>query len=391
METVSAQPMKNRFTIDGSDALEDHLAQTCQRVATGVRQLIPNGKLEALLLGGGYGRGHGGVLKTDSGEQPYNDLEFYVCLRGIDLLNQKKYSRAFHELSEKLFPEAGVEVELKISSLQKLRKNPPTMFAYDLRWGHQTVLGDDTSFTKNNAFHGSDIPLSEVTRLLMNRCAGLLFAKEHLQRKPFTADDADFVGRNHAKAQLGFGDVFLTAHGKYHWDCRERNERINTFSPEHNLPWLDEVRAHHKTGVEFKLHPKRTNLSMDHLCDQQRALTHLGLKIWLWLESIRLKQMFTSAQDYAASPVNKCPETNPIRNFLINLKTFGPAVLQAGSPRRYPREKLLHSLSLLLWEPEIFTSLDSASRRQVQADLRTEATAFADLVRAFENLWKNFN
>src|SRR5687767_13815582 len=74
--------MTDRFTIDGSDSLEKHLAETCKRVAVGVREIIPNGRLDALLLGGGYGRGQGGVLRTDADDKPYNDLEFYVCLNG---------------------------------------------------------------------------------------------------------------------------------------------------------------------------------------------------------------------------------------------------------------------------------------------------------------------
>src|SRR5688572_7629618 len=71
-----------RFTIDGSPALEQHLALTCAKIAAGIRGLIPPGRLEAVLLGGGYGRGEGGVLQTPMGARPYNDLEFYVCLRG---------------------------------------------------------------------------------------------------------------------------------------------------------------------------------------------------------------------------------------------------------------------------------------------------------------------
>src|SRR6185437_1721005 len=71
-----------RFTMDGSDALEKHLARICEKVLGGVRALISENKLEALVLGGGYGRGQGGVLKTNSGDAPYNDLEFYVFLRG---------------------------------------------------------------------------------------------------------------------------------------------------------------------------------------------------------------------------------------------------------------------------------------------------------------------
>src|SRR5438445_13084871 len=71
-----------RFTLDGSDELERHLTQTCQKVLAGIQAIVPSRKLEALLLGGGYGRGEGGVLKTEAGNQPYNDLEFYVFIRG---------------------------------------------------------------------------------------------------------------------------------------------------------------------------------------------------------------------------------------------------------------------------------------------------------------------
>ena len=381
--------MKARFTIDGSDALEKHLAQTCQHVATGVRGVIPNGELQALLLGGGYGRGQGGVLKTDSGDKPYNDLEFYVCVHGSEVLNRKKYRDAFHELSEKLSAEAGVEVEFKISSVQKLQKFPPTMFAYDLAWGHQTLIGDDTRFLERHTLHAENIPLSEATRLLMNRCSGLLFAKEHLQRKPFTNEDADFVGRNHAKAQLGLGDVFLAAHGNYHWDCRERNHRLAIFSPEHNLPWLDDVRRHHTLGMEFKLHPHLTTSAMENLCNRQRELTHLALKVWLWLESKRLNQMFTTSQEYVFHNASKCPETNPIRNVAVNAKTFRKNFLSAGRPFRYPRERMFNSLALLLWEPTILTN--SKLLRRVQTELRTDATTFKDFVRAYAILWRNFN
>jgi hypothetical protein len=168
-----------------------------------------------------------------------------------------------------------------------------------------------------------------------------------------------------------------------------RNERVLKFSPEHNLPWLDDVRRHHSLGMDFKFHPRLTTASMENLCDRQRELTHLALRVWLWLESKRLNQMFTSPREYVESNKNKCPETNPLRNFAINAKTFGKVFISAGRPFRYPRERLFDSLALLLWEPTALTR--DVFLRRIQTDLRTEATAFADLVRAYESLWKNFN
>lgn len=401
--------MTQRFTIDGSDGLEKRLAQTCQRVASGVREVVSSSRLEALLLGGGYGRGQGGVLRTSAEDQAYNDLEFYVCLRGSEILNQRKYHHALHQLAEQISPDAGLEVEFKITSLEKLRRTPPTMFSYDLACGHQSLIGEGNLF-QGTSLHAADIPLFEATRLLMNRCSGLLFAQEHLEHKPFTKGDADFVGRNHAKVQLAFGDVVLTAHGKYHWDCRERNHALAAFSSDHKLPWLDEVRQHHKLGVEFKLHPHRAIDSVETLLDHQRILADLGLKVWLWLESMRLKEKFTSAGDYALSRINKCPETNPLRNLLINLKTFGASALSEGRIFRYPRERLLHALALLLWEQNTLTHIaDGRPKPKAVPEMRAQirlltpsatlfkqpqkagATEFSVLVTAYETLWKKFN
>jgi hypothetical protein len=63
------KPHDKRFTLDGSDALEAHLARICEQVRRSVQSLIPAKTLEAIVLGGGYGRGEGGVFKTPAGDQ----------------------------------------------------------------------------------------------------------------------------------------------------------------------------------------------------------------------------------------------------------------------------------------------------------------------------------
>jgi hypothetical protein len=119
--------MNTRFTLDGSDALEAQLGDLCARVAEGVRQIVPTGKLHALVLGGGYGRGEGGVLRSESGEQPYNDLEFYVLYRG-SALSALRYKKTIHHLAEELTRSGQIEVELKLLPLEKLISSPASMF-----------------------------------------------------------------------------------------------------------------------------------------------------------------------------------------------------------------------------------------------------------------------
>lgn len=376
--------MSERFTLDGDAALERRLSELCQKVRAGAERIVPVGDIEALLLGGGYGRGEGGVLKSPNGDLPYNDLEFYVALRGNRLLNERKYSHAFHHLGEELSAEAGIEVEFKLSSLAKLQRERTTMFFYDLACGHKVVTGQPSVLASVKP-DAQAIPLYEATRLLMNRCSGLLFSEERLRRDTFTSEDADFVGRNQAKAQLAFGDVVLSARGQYHWSCRERHERLQQF--QENVPSLSQIRCHHALGVEFKLHPQKKTGGKENFLSLQNELVRLGEALWLWLESRRL-QPFASTKDYALSPVNKCPETSGLKNLLINARTFKTAGL-GGKGSRYPRERIFESLALLLWNPDCTRSPQLL--HHLQNNLQTDAADFAGLVSAYQKLWQRFN
>lgn len=379
--------MKQRFTIDGSDALEAHLGATCDKVLSRVRDLVPAGRLEGVLLGGGYGRGEGGVMKSAGGDQPYNDLEFYVFIRGNAVLAERKFRQPLHELGESLSPEACLDVEFKVMTLAKLRRSEPSMFYYDLLAGHHWILGDDSLLAMcEHHRDASLIPLHEATRLLFNRCSGLLYSLERLRRKNFGEADADFVGRNLAKAQLAFGDMLLAAQGKYHWSCRERHERLSACPFEGSLAWAEALKTEHAQGVAFKLHPTHSRETRETLAARHAALSDFGRQLWLWLESKRLGIPFGSPRDYAFSPSNKCPETSAWRNRLINLRAFGPSGLAWA---RYPRERLFNAMALMLWEPAVMT--DPALLSKTLAELQTNANGFAGLVVAFQQLWSRFN
>ncbi len=378
--------MSRRFTLDGSAALEQNLANLCEKVRHEVVQLVPPRQIESLFLGGGYGRGEGGVLRTASGDLPYNDLEFYVCLRGNPILNERSFSKGFHALSERLSREAGIEVEFKLSSQRKLLRETHTMFFYDLAWGHRVLIGDPLALAGREP-DSQKIPEFEATRLMMNRCSGLLYSQRKLLDEPFTCENGDFVGRNQAKAQLAFGDVLLATHGLYHWSCRERHKRLQNLSIP--FPLLAQLRCHHALGVEFKLHPQKKSGTREHFLPLQTELLQVGRELWLWLESRRLKQPFDSIESYALSPTDKCPETKAVRNVLINVRRFRSAVFSAGKTFRYPRERLLEALPLLLWEPSTLSS--KALLGRVQSNLQSNATSFPALVDDYFKLWQNFN
>ena len=374
-----------RFTRDGSDALESLIAQTCEEIGREVTRIVPAEKFQALLLGGGYGRGEGGVLSTPAGDAPYNDLEFFLLIQGHPRLNEKRYGAAIHSLEHRMTEKLGIEVEFKILSLEKLAASATTMFYYDLVCGHRVTAGPPNIL--DACSHHSDatkIPLHEATRLMMNRCSSLLFAAERLARSEFTQEDLDFSARNIAKAQLALGDVILTALGQYHWSCIERHQRLAKIH-EKSLP-MPELLAFHETGVAFKLRPNPGSSNREELQALHQAVTKAAWAVWTWQESKRLGMPAVSPLKYGRAG-NKCPETSALKNVLIRLRTFGAKGVISPLVFRYPREALLNSLAVMLWAPELISS----NCEWLSAQLNSQVTNQADALRAYEKLWHRFN
>jgi len=379
-----------RFTLDGDDALECHLELTCARVLSGIRGLIPTSKLEAVLLGGGYGRGEGGVLRGPAGDRPYNDLEFDVAIKGNRHVNEFRYHHRLEVLGEILTHLADVEVEFKITSLVELAARPVSMFSYDLIAGHRLLWSHPPASRLPGCDHhgcAESIPSEEATRLLMNRCSGLLFARVELEREPFTPAAADFARRNIAKVQLACGDAMLTACGRYHWSCRERHHRLERLAASEPWPWFDAVLRHHGAGVEFKLHPTAGGISRAALIALHCEVTTLAQQCWLCLEARRLRRVFPSARAYAEDAGDQCPDAPLLHNFMLNFRANGFRLRAQPSPWRHPRQRVFRSLALLLWEPATFT--DPQLRRRLETELQARTPTGGEGIAAYRALWRS--
>jgi hypothetical protein len=377
-----------RFTLDGDEALERHLALACERIVSGIRGLVPGDGLEAVLLGGGYGRGEGGVLRGPAGDRPYNDLEFYVAIRGSRHLNEARYGRRLEVLGEILTHLADAEVEFKVTSLAEMASSRVSMFSYDLACGHRLLWGAAPGpGLPGWSLHLSaeNIPQSEATRLLMNRCSGLLFARDQLGREPFTPVAAGFVGRNIAKAQLACGDALLAAFGRYHWSCGERHRRLADFDRARRPAWFDAALRHHAEGVVFKLHPDPEPAPRDVLLGRLAEITALSRECWLWVEARRLGRPFATARAYAEDGADKCPGSSPPMNLVLNLRADGYRPRAWRGMWRHPRQRIFHSLALLLWDPD--AAGEATLRARLAAELNVRGTGPVAWAGAYRGLW----
>jgi hypothetical protein len=162
------------------------------------------------------------------------------------------------------------------------------------------------------------------------------------------------------------------------------------FSPAAQPPGFDEIVSHHAYGVAFKLRPQSFTQSPYEFEQEHQRVSSLALDLWLWLESRRLHQPFASPVEYASRGILKCPDSTSWRNYLLNLRTFGVSALANPMALRYPRERLLNSLALLLWEQDGSDQNDADTVRNLQQQLLTNADDWSGLVAAYKRFWPSY-
>lgn len=380
--------MADRYFIDNEPALAARLDVFLGKLHRSLADSPFAAQIVVLLLGGGYGRGEGGVYRGSEveGAALYNDLEFYVVTTG--LRTPEKLPEWCHHWAEEGHRETGIEVEFKILPASALRQGQSSMFYYDLVLGHRLVWGDE-GFCATLPESLSDpklIPATEVTRLLFNRGTGLLFCREKLGENEAEMDSG-FIERNHAKAWLALADAVLALNGRYHWSCQRRHSLLNEDLPLLPPDW-PLLKKWHTSGVLFKLHPRHEFPGTPFLSQRQTEMTQVWLRTFLWAESVRLKRIWPEADAYASDAARIFPESSALKNVALRVRDR----LRLGSRLPglfdYPRAALQRALVLLLGSPEN----DSAIWRRASSLLGIVPTSTpAVVMSAYRTWWQRYN
>ena len=219
-------------------------------------------RLQGVVLGGGYGRGEGGVRSLELGgeggeakaeEALSNDLDFFaVTEEGASAAEIAAIGAALEPVSRRWTERLGVDVDFTVRTPWRLRHDQVRVMIQELIHGYFDVAGKKGA----EMFKGiedrppSAFPWSEAVRLLVNRGVGLLLAHERMQSATRNGQDArcpsgvcatdvdvrcpsgstqnskletrNFIFRNINKCILGSGDARLIARGGYLWKAEDR-------------------------------------------------------------------------------------------------------------------------------------------------------------------------
>jgi hypothetical protein len=193
-----------------------------QHLAVIRRSIVDAGlKPIALILGGSYGRGEGGIRRDDRGKpRPTNDYDVYMITDGkLPVTDRFKVRRLRKELSKNL----GIwHVDVSLVDREDLTRGLVRMAFYDLKFGSHVFYGD-SDVTTRIPYQGNGIlPGEEVRNLLVNRMVTLVEGHPAICRKLSVGHKA----RQIAKLFYAIADSRLVTHEAYETLYRRKREGL---------------------------------------------------------------------------------------------------------------------------------------------------------------------
>ena len=310
--------------------VEKLIAEALEGIRASFAASPESAAVHAVVLGGGYGRGEGGA--TPDG-MPYNDMDFFVILKG------RKPTAGLRTLLSGISKEWGgrlaVDVDFCcVKSLKTLYKDADTLMIQELFAGCKVVFGDEHVFDAAPRRPFAELSWTEAVRLLLNRGAGLLFAR---QRAGDPAE-ADFVRRNLHKAALGCGDAILLVHHDYRGTGTERLAALRKY---YEASWLIPA---YEAALAFKYAPGAGKMP-----DYAQLLDCWTRTVTLVATEITRQIASADAHFSACRIAEAAPRT--MKGLVLSLCSARILPSLLFPPAVHPRVKLLRLITVCLLDP----------------------------------------
>jgi hypothetical protein len=386
-EADIAPPNLDRYTLDGDASVEGRISRDQGLIADAVRNLLAPPTFRALVLMGGYGRGEGGYVMLDGGPAPYNDYDYFVVVRGLDRIRRRALAQALAGEAKKLERDVGVEVDFALLREEALPAAEYSLMNAEMLWGHRVVAGDLDVLGAMPSMPFPGLPLGEFTRLLLNRGALLLMNQQRLMdASPLSAEEQEVFFKYLFKAVLACGDARLAGNRSYRPSYVEKLERLRSMDWEDK----DDLMGLYVQAWENKFHPNYRRYAEENPATWQKKVIGIWLDTLRWFEEIRTGSTVPNWDRYCSPSIPKGQgrqSRTGLRNIAITVRDFGPAEL-LRRPRwslRYPRERLISALPLLLQDP--LTDLRPAVAEALSV---SRGTPWLQAAETFLRYWRRY-
>jgi hypothetical protein len=342
-----------RFTLDGTDAIEGRIARDMDVIRDAALEAVGEESLRALILGGGYGRGEGGVYVVDGEERVYNDYDLFVVVPFTSRKRRNWVSSQLAGVKAAVEPGCGIHVDFGPPMPESdLASQPYELMFMELKAGHHVLHGPEQILDGLPEYDESSPPLDEGARLFMNRGVGLLMAEMLLREgRELTQEEHEFSVRNMYKAMMAMGDGVLFVQQNYDPSYVVRQERVQS-TPALDVEWWGAMQAAYANALAFKFRPTHELPDGRTLEQWYNEILSLFLATFLWFERQRLNSPTMNWNRYQEL-VSRLPDLsqrsrlkNVYRNFRHESGTFPPL----SECVLHPRDRILKRLPGLLQE-----------------------------------------
>ncbi|MFA7056200.1 MAG: hypothetical protein WC155_01390 [Candidatus Cloacimonadales bacterium] len=375
----------SKYTLSGSQEFDNLIDNQLKQIKEEILNLIPPCDIVAILLGGGYGRGEGGVFIKDGKEYPYNDYDLFVILKNVGIVKKKKYQKKMELIHEKFTPLFKIDVDVgPLQTVNAISKAPFWMMWYELRNGHIMLWGNILVKNYFPDYHDSKMPLMEAYRLMLNRGVGLLLCKKHFDTYE-EQESQDFILRNIRKAQLAMGDAFLIKKHKFHYSYKQRNANFANLNSDEDLKKLG-IEEHYRIAYSFKERPHSPQLSKKECYQEYKEVLALYEKVYNWLFVDTFEETL-NVEKYQQKILNVFKDNEnyqeTIKNVYKNVKANYHNIIKDNAKYYHPRYRLFMTLPYFLFGKK---SIDCANILN-----SVDGSQHEKLLESFIKIWENNN
>jgi len=106
--------MTSKYTVYGSEKIDRKIDKDLKTISSAVQSEFDNSEITALILGGGYGRGEGGVFLEKGQEQLFNDYDLFVIISNCSRKKRNKIFQRLQKVSHELEQVISIEVDFSV-------------------------------------------------------------------------------------------------------------------------------------------------------------------------------------------------------------------------------------------------------------------------------------
>jgi len=364
------------YSIRGSEAFDARLDHDFDRVARALAGSSDSARFRALVLLGGYGRGEGTPRIVADRQEPFNDYDFVVVAASVDRRTGHAVQGRLRLLEQQLSHELGLPIDLQLYTESGLRRAEFSLLNYEMKYGHRVIWGDSNILDAMPDYPHDRVPLSEGTRLLLNRGKLLLDVRRALcAGRELSAEERLRLVKFLYKALLAFGDCALLMARAYDLSYAVKKDRITErLAP--GVPDAPFLVERYRAAVALKEWGDYAFVSEYPLADAFEGIRQYYLRFLPWYEASRVRREAAECAAQGPSPFPSPDDSPAWKTAVYNAKAFGARAVSMGKGlwREHPRLRLYRALPLLLAdEPVDGTAVARLFRMAVSSREAVEA------------------